>query len=117
MPFFISIPSFYKSHGTYYIRVSGKNNIYFFKKNKKHVRISTDPKTVPIDKVIINGEIARNSRVVIWADLGKACVLMEQETDGEKVLGLAVPTLNDEGKMTRPPNVSCIRIGSLRQYA
>lgn len=65
------------------------------------VRISAEPKTVPVDKIIINGEMVRNSRVVIWADLGKACVLMEQETDGERVLGLAVPTVNDEGKVTR----------------
>lgn len=67
----------------------------------KIVRISDNPKTVPVDKLNVNGEVVQNSRISIWADFGKACVLMEQEIDGEIIRTLAIPTVNDEGMMTQ----------------
>ncbi len=65
------------------------------------VRISEKPRAVHFDNMVVNGKAVRNSRVVIWSDLGKACVLMEQETDGETVRVLAIPTVNGEGKITK----------------
>ena len=85
----------------YYI---GKGNAIRKAGNKaksKIVRISDKPKTVPVEKLIVDGKVVQNSRVSICADFGKACVLMEQEVDGEKIRTLAIPTVNDEGKMTQ----------------
>ena len=67
----------------------------------KIVRISENPKSVPVDELNINGKIVHNSRVSVWADFGKACVLMEQEVDGEIIRTLAIPSVNDEGMMTQ----------------
>ena len=65
------------------------------------VRISDNPKSVHVNEVNINGEIVHDSQVSIWADFGKACVLMEQEVKGETIRTLAIPTINDEGMMTQ----------------
>ena len=65
------------------------------------VRISDNPKTIRTDELNVNGKIVRNARFSIWADFGKACVLMEQEIDGETIRTLAIPTVNEEGKMTQ----------------
>ena len=50
------------------------------------VRISEEPK---------------KARVSVWADLGKACVLMEQKVKGEIIRTLAIPDVNEEGMMTQ----------------
>lgn len=65
------------------------------------VRISDNPKTIRAHELNVNGKIVRNARFSIWADFGKACVLMEQEIDGETIRTLAIPTVNEEGKMTQ----------------
>ena len=64
------------------------------------VRISENPKPVPVDKLHINGDIVHNTQIRILADCGKACVLMEQEDSGKIIRVLAIPTVNDEGMMT-----------------
>ena len=65
------------------------------------VRISESPRAVPVDNLNVNGEKVQNAKLTIWADFGKACVLMEQEVDGEIIRTLAIPTVNDEGKITQ----------------
>lgn len=65
------------------------------------VRISEDPRVVPVDKLNVNGEIVHNARISVWGDMGKACVLLEQEIDGETIRTLAIPTVDDEGRMTQ----------------
>lgn len=71
------------------------------KVRSKIVCISENPKSVPAEKLIVNGKTVHNAKVSIWADFGKACVLMEQEIDGEIIRTLAIPTVNSEGKMTK----------------
>ncbi len=65
------------------------------------VRISDEPRMVSVDRLQVNGETVRNARVSVWADFGKACVLMEQEIDRETIRTLAIPTVNSEGMMTK----------------
>ena len=65
------------------------------------VRISGEPKYVHADELNVNGEIVHNARVSVWSDPGKACVLMEQEANGEIIRTLAIPDVNDEGMMTQ----------------
>ncbi len=67
----------------------------------KILRISENPKSDPTEMRIVNGEIVHNVKLLIWADFGKACVLMEQEINGEKIRTLAIPTVNSEGMMTQ----------------
>ena len=64
-------------------------------------RISDHPGTLRVGEVNVNGETVRNARVRLWGDHGKACVWMHQEVNGEGHEALAIPTVNDEGKMTR----------------
>ena len=65
------------------------------------VRISREPKYVPVDELSVNGENVHKATVSVWEDLGKACVLMEQKVNGEIIRTLAIPDVNDEGMMTR----------------
>ena len=71
------------------------------KVRSKIMRISENPRSVPVGKLNVNGEIIHNATVAIWADFGKACVLMEQEINGEIIRTLAIPTVNSEGMMTQ----------------
>ncbi len=71
------------------------------KVRSKIMRISENPKSIPVDKLNVNGKIVHNAKVAIWADFGKACVLMEQEIHGEIIRTLAIPTVNNEGLMTK----------------
>ena len=67
----------------------------------KIVRISENPKSVPVAELNVNGKTVHNSRVSVWTDFGKACVLMEQDVNGEIIRTLAIPSVNDEGMMTQ----------------
>ena len=60
------------------------------------------PKVIP-RQLYVNGEKMKpGTRLTVWSDIGIVCVLMKQIVDsGEEVTTLAVPTINEEGMLTR----------------
>lgn len=69
----------------------------------KLVRIAEpQPKVFP-GQLYVNGEKMKpGTRLTVWSDIGSICVLMKQVLNsGEEVITLAVPTINEEGRLTR----------------
>ena len=65
------------------------------------VRIGETPKSVPVHELNVNGKVVHNTRLSVWGDFGKACVLLQQEIGGRTQFVLAIPTVNDEGMLTQ----------------
>ncbi len=63
-----------------------------------------EPEFKPLPgEVYLNGEKMKpGTRLAIWSDIGNICVLMHQILDdGTESSVLAIPTINEEGQLTR----------------
>ena len=68
----------------------------------KLVRIM-QPQPKEVEELYLNGEKMKpGSRLTVWSDIGSICVLMMQTLEnGKESTVLAMPTINEEGRLTQ----------------